>query len=490
MKLVRLIVLVLLAVVLLGGFVWVSLQPGQIAYTGGSVDVTVQPIAAAVILLGLTFALVLLWALVVWLWALPGKMKRAGEESARRKAMDALGLSLAALDAGEVSEASKQAARAVAAAPDLPGAKLLAAKAAMSAGDPAGAERLLGELLETAGYQVASRRGLAEIAMARGNPGTAVAHADAALLASRKAPWPAEFLFARKVDSHDWEGALAALDDGEKRGLVGAKTAARRRAVVLCAAARRAEAMGDGASAMEMAVRAVKLSPTFAPAVVLSARLQKASGKGWAAAGALESAWEREPHPALALAYRDLKVDEDSAAKGRWMEALVRMNPGHRESRILVAEQALMMGDPVGAAGALDPLIAQGPTSRLLALRAATADAAGDAAGARAWTAKAASAAREPDWSDLDPDGEAFAYEDSDWARLVEAWGDRGVLIHPRLERSDAERLAAPELARVQSAADPTPSAAAVNPDDPSLAAYEGLGGEDETVKPKGWLRF
>ena len=35
---------------------------------------------------------------------------------------------------------------------------------------------------------------------------------------------------------------------------------------------------------------------------------------------------------------------------------------------------------------------------------------------ARAWMARGAGAPQEPDWSDLDPEGRAFAYQASDWA--------------------------------------------------------------------------
>ena len=64
----------------------------------------------------------------------------------------------------------------------------------------------------------------------------------------------------------------------------------------------------------------------------------------------------------------------------------------------------------------------------------------GDENGARTWLAQAAAAPREADWSDLDPEGPAFLYDDSDWARLVYAFGDGGQLIHPRMERGGRRR--------------------------------------------------
>jgi HemY protein len=150
----------------------------------------------------------------------------------------------------------------------------------------------------------------------------------------------------------------------------------------------------------------------------------------------------------------------------------------------------------VAAINALAPLVAERPTSRILALRAAAAKLSGDENGAREWLAKGASAPREADWSDLDPNGSAFEYEDADWVRLIESYGDRGVLVHPRLERSDAERLAAPELASLTHPESPTVTAElagpAPSPDDPGLAAFDGLGpiDEDGASKKKSWLSF
>jgi HemY protein len=495
MKLLRLLVMIVLGLALIGGFVFIAIQPGQIAYTGGPTEVIVKPAAAAAILLALTIGLMVLWGLIGWLWALPSKLKRAQVENSRKRGLDSLGLALAAFDSGEVSEARRQAQKALGYVPDAASAKLLAAKAAVAAGDGAAGERLFGELTETAGYAVAARRGLAELAVGRGNSASAISHAEAALQSSKKSPWPAEFLFQRRVLTADWDGALAALDDGEKRGLVGAKTAARRRAVVLAAGAHHAERMMDKPTALDLAQRAVKIAPGFAPAAVMAARLQAMSGKAWQAAGTLEAAWEANPHPALALAYKDLKASEDPSARGRWLDGLIRLNPSHRESRILAVEQALTNQDGVAAIGALEPLLAERPTSRILALRAAAAKVSGDETGARDWLGKGSNAPREADWSDLDPNGGAFEYEDGDWARLIESYGERGVLVHPRLERSDAERLVAPELASLTKSVSPDAEAGSSAPpsaDDPGLAAFDGLGADDgdEASKKKNWLSF
>jgi HemY protein len=496
MKFLRLLVISVLALALMGGFVFIAIQPGEFIYKSEVKVISVEPVIAAGILLGITLGLMAIWGMIGWMFALPAKLRRTQMENARKRGLESLGLALAAFDSGEVSEARRQAQKAVGYIPDAASAKLIAAKAAVAAGDGAAGERLYGELTDIAGFSVAARRGLAELAVGRGNSSSAISHAEAALQSSKKSPWPAEFLFQRRVLTADWEGALIALDDGEKRGLVGAKTAARRRAVVLSAGAHHAERMMEKATALDMAQRAVKIAPGFAPAAVMAARLQSIIGKAWQAAGTLEAAWEANPHPALALAYKDLKANEDPTARGRWLDGLIRLNPAHRESRILTVEQALTNGDAVGAIAALDPLLAERPTSRILALRAAAAKVAGDEQGAKDWLGKGANAPREADWSDLDPDGSAFSYEDADWARLIESYGERGILVHPRLERSDAERLVAPELASLTTSAVPSTSgenvtaSSAPSADDPGLAVFDGLGPDDDTAKKKGWLSF
>ncbi|MCG8440924.1 MAG: heme biosynthesis protein HemY, partial [Caulobacterales bacterium] len=219
----------------------------------------------------------------------------------------------------------------------------------------------------------------------------------------------------------------------------------------------------------------------------LAARLLLMGGKSWRAASLIEDAWTAAPHPALALAYRDLKADESAPARAKRLRGLAELNPHHRESRILTAEQALALADGPAAEAALAPVVDSNdePSARLCGLLAQVAQANGRAEEARAWVREAALAPGEPDWSDLDPEGPAFAYTNEDWARLVFTFGDTGQLIHPRHERYERHRLTAPnELllegpdeagptqkaeAGGQSAPPRAPAAAPPQPDDPGV---------------------
>jgi HemY protein len=55
-------------------------------------------------------------------------------------------------------------------------------------------------------------------------------------------------------------------------------------------------------------------------------------------------------------------------------------------------------------------------------------------------------APEEPDWTDIDAGGRAFAYAPTDWARLVSTYAETGELIHPRLERREPVISELPEL--------------------------------------------
>ena len=230
MKILRYVVLALLVAALAAGLLWIAAQNATILMRLPGREIEVPGVAAAIALLVGTAVLYGLVALVVWLWTLPGKIARARREANQKKGLDAIASGWAALEAGDPAEARKHANKASGLAPDQKLGRLLAARAALSAGDAAGAERLFGEIVDVPALAVAARKGLAEAALARGADTAAEAHATAALAAGKSAVWPASFLLARKVAAGDWDGALTALVDAEKRGAVSQKVAQRKRA--------------------------------------------------------------------------------------------------------------------------------------------------------------------------------------------------------------------------------------------------------------------
>jgi len=204
---------------------------------------------------------------------------------------------------------------------------------------------------------------------------------------------------------------------------------------------------GNRDGAIETILKATDASAGFAPAAALAARLLTQNEQGRKAASLIEKAWARAPHPALSLAYQDIYKSETKKVQAKKIKALVKNNPGHRESAILSAEHALSENDGVTALSALGGLLrGEDPSARLCALASAAEEKLGNSVDARAWQLRAATAPLEADWSDLDPDGPGFDYTDKDWRRLVTTYGEAGELIHPRHEAGKRRRaVLAPE---------------------------------------------
>jgi HemY protein len=432
---IRVAVLLIVAVV-------AALLTFQVANTPGTVTVewfgttleTTALFAVIAIVLAMAVALPLLRFLMVLIDA-PGRIGAGNERRRRQKGQESLALGLIAAEAGEFDEARRHAEKAAELVEEPRLARLLEARAAEVSGDIPAAERAYSGMLQNEDTEILGRKGLLQAALKRGDRISAMAHAEAALKLSRTSAWPFTTLFELQVQAGAWEGAVETLGEGEKRNLIETKSATRRRAVLLAAAAHKYERERQPEKATDFAQRAVRLAPGFAPAAAIAARLLVLDGKAWKAQAVLEEAWETAPHPAIAHAYRDIKTDETPPDRQRRMMGLVELKPDHRESRILAAEIAMQQLNWQGAWDNLEHAHRENPSSRICNLFAAVCKGRSDDEGARRWLAQAAVAPREADWTDLDPEGPAFLYDDTDWARLVYMFGDAGQLIHPRLER-------------------------------------------------------
>ena len=453
------LLLVIVAAILLG---WRLIETDQgavhLEWFGYEIDTTAL-FASIVFVVFMAAALPLL-RMLMFLMDAPGRIGKASKRARQRRGQEALAMGLIAAEAGDFEEAQKQAAKAEDMIEEPRLAALLQARAAEVAGDYASAERVYSGMLSDEDTELLGRKGLMAAALKRGDRLSALAHADAALKASKSATWPFQYAFDLKVQHGDWEGALETLEIGDKRKLIEEKVEKRRRAVLMAACASKMERDRRPEKAADLAQKAFRTSPGFAPAAALASRLLVAEGKTERAASILEDAWENAPHPALAHAYRDLTTNETPEQRYERMMGLVEKRREHRESKIIVGELAIERGDWSAAQAALDDAYRENPSSRICILFAQIARGRGDENAARTWLAQAAAAPRELDWSDLDPEGPAFLYEDGDWARLVYAYGDAGHLIHPRLERGgvDAAVTAAPRAAIAPPQAQPAPS--------------------------------
>lgn len=424
--------------------VWLALNPGTASFTfhGRVAETTFSWVVVFVVILSLILALI--WRGAGWLLGLPSQIRRASARARAQRGYDALERALIASAAGDGGRARRQAARAGELLDRPLLTRVISARAAEAAGELESAEADYRLLLESPETQIVGLRGLAQAALTRGDWAEAKRQSATAFSRNPQARWAFETLFDAQVRTAEWAPALVTLAEGERHGHVSELAARRRRAVLLTAEATDAEIACDLDHARERAVTAAQTCPEFPPASALAARLLQRDGQTRKARKLLEDAWRAAPHPALAMRWRELS-DPGAAARAEHMEKLIAISPEHRESRILAAETALARGEPAAAEAALAPL--SGPrTARLCALAARIAEERGDHDAARALVLEGVGAPGEPDWSDVDPDGPAFAYLDEDWARLVFVFGDEGRLIHPRHDRFEPELIAAPSL--------------------------------------------
>ncbi|HHL42385.1 MAG TPA: heme biosynthesis protein HemY [Hellea balneolensis] len=389
--------------------------------------------AGVLFLTGAVLAIVALWSLIVWLWRLPRKMKSGLGRRREANGIEALEQSLLAAESGQVERARKKAKKAHELLEKPALTHLVFARTAELSGDFEEAQTHYNALLEDEATAAAGYRGLARLAEIRGDYNTAARMADAALNTDASPDWAFDLLFRAQIALGDWEGALDTLNKGKKLKSVDADTLARRRAVVLSALAAQEEAAHNLDAALDYANQAVAASPGFAPAAALAARLYALKGQHKKAASMIEKAWKHAPHPALAQAYKDLFAGEKPTLIEKRLRQLAKLNPDHRESAIMMAEFKLEQKDGVGALKAIGDLLAEpSPSARLCLLAAKAESLLGNPVDAGAWQSRAANAPLEADWSDLDPDGPAFNYSETDWKNLVVSYGETGTLIHPR----------------------------------------------------------
>lgn len=425
--------------------------------------------------------LIVLWSFVTFLFRLPGRLKSGMGLRRRNQALDAMEDALLAGAEGDAQTSRKKAERARNLVGSTALGRIVSAQAAEACGDNAEAIAQYRAMLDDEKTAATGRRGLAQQLLNTGDTVGAIELASEAYEADKHAHWAFDILFKAQVEDYRWDDAAQTVALGERRKHIDKDTARRRLAVLKTAQADQLTDAGQTPeTARDLAVSAASDAPDFAPASALAARLLKADGNVKKAISILEKSWSRRPHPALGLAMLDLMDGDAQKAVTKRLQSLAKQNPDHRESALLLAEDALRRGDGVTAWSALSPLVSvDTPSARVCQLAYQAETMLDNPADARLWLERAASAPAEMDWSDLDPSGEAFDYTDQDWRRLIFTYGETGELIHPRYESGAVCRAVgtkvAPKAAVATAQPEPSlkPSEPPRQPDDPGVVKLD-----------------
>ncbi len=434
-----------------------------------TIEITWQ---AAIVMFTLgVIGLLMLWSLLSWLWKIPKKVKTGQGIRRNSQALDAMEDALIAGAEGDADRARKRAEKARTLTGGRPLGRMITAFAAEASGDSVEAISQYRAMLKNEKTVASAQRGLSYQMLSSGDITGAIEHAGQAYRDNKNASWAFDALFRAQVEDLRWADAIETLDTALKRKHVDGEMARRRKAVLQTAEADRLFADNQVAAASALASSAVSTAPGFAPAAALAANLLMREAEPKKAVSIIEKAWGHRPHPALAVAFRTVIKDMDKRARARRVDQLVKTNPDHRESIIFKAEQSMAEGDAVSAWSTLSPLMQkEEPTARLCLLAAQAEQLLKNPTDAAVWTQRATTAPEEPDWADLDPEGDAFDYSDQDWRRLVFSYGESGTLIHPRFERGEARRAVVASPSGTASETEEEPAPPARQPDDPGVA--------------------
>lgn len=383
----RAIVILLVFAIGIAGSFWLADLGGTVEIRVGEVFVATSFPIAVIILAIFALLLLLLSSVVGAIRRWPGRMR--ARRAARRRAEGdaAITRALVALAAGTGDAARIEVRKARAALGDTPQTLLLAAEAERMAGREAAAEEIFRALARREDARFLGLRGLLRQAMARGDWDAALALAREAEEAQPGAAWLREERAQLALRIRDWREALALAPPDTPRA-----------ALALAAAGQEP----DPARAAELERQAHAADPGFAPAALAHAARLRENGSPRRARSVLEEAWAKAPHPSLAEAY--LADEPDPLMRVKAAEALVRHNPDHPESRLLLARTALDAGLTGRARTALDALRRDGQADRRAYLLLSELEEAehGETPEARAaqarWLREAATAPPEPHW--------------------------------------------------------------------------------------------
>ncbi len=428
-------------------------DPGQFSVNWLHYRVDMSAATGVIVIGVMAFCAVAFWNLAMWLANSPARAERARAEARRRQGDETLTRGFVSVATGDGAEARRLAVKAVDVCDNTLLVRVLGAMAAETSDDPVATKAAYSAMLNIPELKLAGLKGLTQLARSQGDKAEAVRLAGEAFAQARPGMWAFETLFEARLEAGEWTEALGLIDGALNRKLISPLFSDRAKTALMAASAARMETdtvakVRD--QALDYAVRAAKLQPTFTPAALIAARLLSQASKAARAEDMLEAAWAANPHPAIWMTYRDLVSDETPKERARRLQGLVDRNPSHRESRLLQLERAMLNASKteiMAALAALEPDADDDViTKRVAGLIARGAQASGDVDAARTWLAQAALARSEPDWSDIDPDGKAFNYSASDWSDIILSFAQTGKLTHPRFERGDKGLAEVPEL--------------------------------------------
>jgi HemY protein len=394
---IRIVFFLLGVTVLALGAMWIVERPGEIVLTWQGWRISTSVTVALVALAALLVATILIWSLFRFFVHAPGNLSLFFRARREDRGWRALSRGMIAAGAGNLALARSSANEAQKILGSEPLAMLLSAQAAQLDGDAPRAEAEFRAMLASPETRLLGLRGLYLEARRRNDHPAAHDAAEEASKSDANILWASEALLEYQSIRGEWDEALATVGREAKAGTIDKPTAKRRRAVLLTAQGITIE-HSDSEKALVLAREAAKLAPSLAPAAALAARLEAKAGSLRRAQRVIEKAWAVAPHPELAEAYGNLRLQHTVKERLAQIKSLARKNAAHPEAALAIARAAIDAQDFVAAREALLPFAAAPTQAMCLMMAEIESLEHGDHGKAREWTVRAVRARRDLAW--------------------------------------------------------------------------------------------
>jgi len=306
---VRVLIFTLCVLAAAAGLAWFADRPGSVTVQWLGYQVETSAFVGAIAIGALVVALIAIWALLRYLFTRPAAITAHVRERRRQHGYEALSRGLLAIGVGDRTQAQRYAGIAGRNLPRDPLTALLRAQTAQLKGDKTAARHAFETMLDRPETELLGLRGLFLEAKRSDDSEGARTFAEQAVKRDPKLAWGVNALFDLQARAGDFDGALDTLAIARDNGHVNSNIALRRRAVLLTAEAREAEA-SDSDRALKLASEALRLAPSLVPAAEIVGRILASKGESRQASRVIVKTWKLSPHPDLALVYTYAKAGD------------------------------------------------------------------------------------------------------------------------------------------------------------------------------------
>ena len=394
----RVLIFILSVLAAAAGLAWLADRPGTVMVQWLGYQVETTAFVAAVAVIVVVGLLILAWVLLRYLFTRPAAIAAHARERRRSQGYDAISRGLLAIGVGDRAQAQRYAGIAGRNLPRDPLTALLRAQAAQLKGDRASARRAFEAMLDRPETELLGLRGLFLEAKRGDDTEAARALAEQAVKRDPKLAWGVNALLDMQARAGDYDGALNTLAIARDNDHVEPNVALRRRAVLLTAEARDAEA-ADPDKALKLANEALRLAPSLVPAAEIAGRVLASKGESRPASRLIVRTWKLSPHPDLALVYAFARAGDSPRERLKRVKYLASLTPGDIEGPIAVAGAAIEAHEWDEARTALAPYLDGRPPARVCTLMARIeAGELGDKGREREWLTRALRAPRDRAW--------------------------------------------------------------------------------------------